>query len=97
MYGRKEVIIGFDVDASLEKRDGYWAAYIEPTGMTVYGDTREAVERRVNEGIDFFVEYAPDLQKYLNSHAVPHHVRYAGDEEDETPVRRTYVEGRVYA
>ncbi len=87
------VTVHFDAAWSLVDRDSYWAAWIEPLGMWVYGDTREAVECRVEEGINFFLKYAPDVPQYLASHGVPHHVNYITEAEDQTPARRTYPVG----
>ena len=69
------VTIHFDAVASLEQRGDHWAAYVEPLGLTVYGDTRAEAEARVSEGVDFFLKYAPDVPRYLASHSVPYQIR----------------------
>ena len=98
MAGRKTVTVSFNAVVSLEKREDRWAAYIEPTGMTVYGHTREEAERRVKEGLDFFLKHVPDVRKYLDSHGIPH---YITEDDDSMPIRHTYpvsarVESPVY-
>ena len=87
MAGRKTVTVSFNATVSLEKREDRWAAYIEPTGMTVYGHTREEAEQRVKEGLDFFLKHVPDVRKYLDSHSIPH---YITEDDAGMPVRRTY-------
>ena len=95
MNGRVAVTVHFDAEVSLEDRGDYWAALIKPLGMWVYGDTREGVERRVKEGIDFFLKYTPDVPQYLAYHGVPHHVNYITDPDDQTSVRRIYPVGAL--
>lgn len=93
MAGQKTVTVSFNAVVSLEKREDRWAAYIEPTGMTVYGSTREEAELRVKEGLDFFLKHVPDVRKYLDSHGIPH---YITEDDAGMPVRRTYpVSARV--
>ncbi len=99
MYGRKMATVSFNAEVSLEMRDDHWAAYVEPFGITVYGDTKTETESRLNQGIEFFLKYAPNIRKYLDSHGIPHYIT----EDDETnAVRRTYpvsarVESPMYA
>ena len=47
MEVRKDLIISFDALVTVEEREGYWAAQIDPIGMVVYGDTREELDHRV--------------------------------------------------
>ncbi len=98
MNGRQEVTISFSAAASFEQREDRWAAYIEPFGMTVYGQTREDAEARLLESVDFALKHFPDIRKYLDSHGIPHYIT----EDDGAPARRTYpvsarVESPVYA
>ena len=98
MTPKKTVTIHFNAQVVLQEREDYWAAHIEPFGMTAYGDTREDAERRAEEGIDFCIRNSPDLRKYLDYHGVPHYVA----EDEVGPVRRTLpvrarVENPVYA
>ena len=98
MATKQTVTIHFNAQITLEQRESYWAAYIEPFAMTAYGQTREEAERRAEEGLDFCVRNSPDLRKYLDFHGVPHFVT----EDDSGPVRRTLpvqarVENPVYA
>ena len=99
MSGRVAVTVHFDAEVSLEDRGGYWAAWIKPLGTWVYGDTREAVEHRVEEGIKFFLKHIPDVPQYLASHGVPHQVNYITEPDTETdgqtPVLRTYPVGAL--
>ena len=98
MVDKKTVTIHFNASVLFEEREGHWAARVEPLGITVYGDTREAAEKRVKEALDFFLANAPDVRKYLDSHGVPHFVT----EDDSGPVRLTYpvsarIESPAYA
>ena len=99
MTPKKTVTISFNAQVTLEQREGYWAAYIEPFGMTAYGRTREEAESRLKVGVDFFMKYASDLRKYLDSHGIPH---YVTEDDAQMPVRQTLpvtarVESPVYA
>ena len=99
MLNRKATVtISFNVSVLLEEREGHWAAYIEPLGTTVYGDTRAGAEKRVKDALDFFLANAPDVRRYLDSHSIPHFVT----EDDSGPVRLTYpvsarIENPAYA
>lgn len=68
----------FNVDVSLEDRGDCWAAYLEPPGMTVYGDTESAIMGRVIQALDSFLnEFAAEIdgvqefRAYLDAHGVP--------------------------
>ncbi len=94
MSERRTVTINFQVAVSLVKRDDCWAAYMEPPGMTVYGDTREDAENRVQQAIDFFIKHFGDgddgikkLRNYLDSHGVPNFIAEA---DRVSPIHRTY-------
>ena len=70
--------LSFTANVSIEDRGDYWAAYIEPLGMTVYGDTESAAMGRVVQAMDFFKnEFATGndgvqkLRAYLDAHGVP--------------------------
>lgn len=83
MQNAKGARIAFTADVSLEDRGDYWAAYIEPTGMTVYGDTKAAAIARADQAMGFFTKHYADgdhgLQKiraYLDWHGVPSLVTY---------------------
>ena len=81
----------FDVRVSLEDRSDYWAARIEPLGMIVYGRSRHDVEKRVDDGISFFLEHTTDIRQYLDYHGVAYHVKpEAVDDMDGFPLVRTY-------
>ena len=102
MEARKDLIISFDALVTVEEREGYWAAQIDPIGMVVYGDTREELDHRVSEAVDFFLKNTPDVQQYLDFHNVPHHVRYASDDDTGNTDRRIMpvtarIENRVLA
>ena len=77
MIKQQDATINFDVQFLLDNRGDYWAAYVEPTGMTVYGATREATLARVNQAMEFFVRGmvrevgVERLRRYLDSHGVP--------------------------
>ena len=51
--GRNDLLISFDALVTVEEREDYWAAQIDPIGMVVYGETREEVEQRVSEAVEF--------------------------------------------
>lgn len=77
-------LLSFTVKVSVEDRGDYWAAYIEPPGMTVYGDTESAVMGRVIQAMDSFKnEFAADsdgmqqLRAYLDAHGVESRVTTA--------------------
>lgn len=86
--------ITINVSAWLRKLDDCWEAYFEPLGMTVYGDTREDAENRVQQAISFFIKHygagdegVQKIRNYLDSHGV----LYSITEYDEaTPIHRTY-------
>ena len=98
-----ELTVTFDVRVSLEDRDDYWVARIEPLGMIVYGQSRHEVEERADSGVRFFLENTTDIRQYLDYHGVAYHVRpKANDDKDEPPLVRTYplsvkVAAPVYA
>ena len=77
MVKQQDAIINCDVQVLLDNRGDYWAAYMEPTGMTVYGATREAALARVNQAMEFFVRGmvrevgVERLRRYIDSHGVP--------------------------
>ena len=68
--------INFDAQVRLEQRGDHWAAYIEPPGATVYGDTEADVRERVNQALDFFVDSlvgeigVERFRRYLDGHGV---------------------------
>lgn len=84
MQNAKAAKIAFTADVSVEDRGDYWAAYIEPTGMTVYGDTKAAAIDRVEQAMDFFTKHyavgddgLQKLRAYLDWHGVPSLVTYS--------------------
>lgn len=90
--------IDVTVNVSVEDRGDYWAAYIEPLGMTVYGDTKAAAIDRVDTAMNFFTKhYAKgDVQKvidYLKRHGVPSQVIYSDMVEDDEVRRIPYPVG----
>lgn len=103
MSVRGELTVTFDVKVSLEDRNDYWAARIEPLGMIVYGQSRHEVEERADSGVRFFLENTPDIRVYLDYHGVAYHVRpEAIDDKDGLPLVRTFplsakVAGPMYA
>lgn len=87
------VLLSFTVKVSVEDRGDYWAAYIEPPGMTVYGDTESAVMGRVIQAMDSFKnEFATgndgvqQLRAYLDAHDVPSRVTI-GEVQDAAATR----------
>ena len=100
--GRNDLLISFDALVAVEEREDYWAAQIDPIGMVVYGDTREEVEQRVSEAVEFFLKNTPDVRQYLDYHNVPHQARYASAEGTGRADRRILpviarIENRVLA
>ena len=102
MEGRRDLIVSFDALVTVEERDNCWAAQIDPIGMVVYGGTRDEVELRISEAVEFFLKNTPDVRQYLDYHNVPHQVRYAVDDVAEMTDRRILpisarVRNRVFA
>ena len=103
MSARGELTVTFDVKVSLDDRNDYWAARIEPLGMIVYGRSLPEVEQRVEDGVRFFLESTPDIRQYLDYHGVAYHVKpEAIDDQGTFPMVRTYplsvkVEASAYA
>ena len=100
MQNARSARIAFTVNVSLEDRGDYWAAYIEPSGMTVYGDTKAAAIDRVDQALDFFMKnYAKGddglqkLRAYLDWHGVPSRVIYSDMPEDDKVKRMQYPVG----
>ena len=82
-------LLRFTVNFSVEDRGDYWAAYIEPPGMTVYGDTESAVMGRVIQAMDSFMNEFPtgndgvqQLRAYLDAHGVPSSVTTDAVQDD---------------
>ena len=82
-------VISFTVNFTVEDRGDYWAAYMEPPGMTVYGDTESAVMSRAIQAMDSFKnEFATDgdglqqIRAYLDAHDVPSSVTTAAVKDD---------------
>lgn len=74
-------VISFTLDVLIEDRGDHWEAYIEPLGMTVYGDTESAANARVFQAMDFLKGYfatkndgMQSFKAYLDAHGVPSHV-----------------------
>ena len=76
MDNQRTATIHFDVQVEMERRDQNWAAYIEPPGTTVYGDTEADARARVAEAVDFFAagllkEIGLErFRRYLDGHGV---------------------------
>ena len=76
----KTATINFDVHVRLDDRGDHWAAYIEPPGTTVYGDTEAAARERVDAALDFFVTTLVGeiglerFRRYLDAHEVSNKV-----------------------
>lgn len=94
MQNARSARIAFTVNVSLEDRGDHWAAYMEPPGMTVYGDTKAAAIDRVDQALDFFMEDYADgddglqkLRAYLDWHNVPSRVTYS-DMPDNDGIKR---------
>ncbi len=75
---RPDAIVNLDFTAVKENRGDHWAAYIDPTGTTVYADDEAALDARVEQFISLFLSVAPDVMGYLHAHHVPHTVEYDG-------------------
>lgn len=90
--------IAFEAHFLLQDRATHWAAYIEPTGMTVYDENRIACIKRVGKAIEFFVHHYGDwgdriarLRRYLDMHGVPSLV--TDTDEPSRPLRITPPRG----
>ena len=72
------VTITFNANVEIYEREAHWAAHMtEPLGITVYGDTEQDVQDRIEEAFKFFFENATGgeislLRDYLDSHNVKH-------------------------
>ena len=72
--------ITVDVDVQVEDRGTHWAASIPAFGMTVYGDTEELAQVRLEKSLKFymdnFLQNSPHgiskLRAYLDAHDVSH-------------------------
>lgn len=100
MQNTRVARIAFTVSVSLEDRGDYWEAYIEPSGMTVYGDTKAAAIDRADQAMDFFLKNydkgdagLQKLRAYLDWHNVPSHVTYSDMPEDDKVKRMQYPVG----
>ena len=62
MSTQKSVTITFSADIDLQDRDGYWAAYIDPLGITIYGTTENDAKTRAHRAVRAAI-------KSLNDHA----------------------------
>ena len=85
-------LLSFTVKVSVEDRGDYWAAYMEPPGMTVYGDTESAVMGRAIQAMDSFQnEFASgsdglrQIRAYLDAHNVPSSVATDAVQDDAAP------------
>ena len=69
---KRMATVSFDAQVRFHDRDGYWAAWIEPLGMAVYGDTAEEAAARVEPFLKFFVQSlgVERVRKYFDSHSV---------------------------
>ncbi len=92
MLGSRTVRISFTANVSIEDRADHWAAYIEPLGMTVYGDTEDDALDRVQQALKFFIDNfgngndgVQKVRRYLDFHGVASHVT-----EDDTVRRIQY-------
>lgn len=70
-------VLSFTLDVLIENRGDHWEAYIEPLGMTVYGDTEVAAKARVFQAMDFLKKYfatkddgMQSFKAYLDAHGV---------------------------
>ena len=80
MDSQQTATINFSAQVRLEHRGDHWAAYIDPPGATVYGDTEADVRERVNQALDFFVDSLVGeiglerFRRYLDGHGVANRV-----------------------
>ena len=75
MVRSKTVRLSFTANVDLEDRIDHWSAYIDPLGMTVYGNTEEEVKDRVGKAMQFFLttfvtstDGVERVRRYLDSH-----------------------------
>ena len=89
MVAKRGFTVSFDVHVRMQRRDDHWAAYMEPLGATVYGDTEQDAEARVNQAVNAFLNALSDqhsddpagaIRQYLDSHGVKHTIEYANTE-----------------
>lgn len=83
MKRRRIVSINFDGRVSVERREDGWAAYMEPFGITVYGDTEEEVQGHLRDGATFFLQTVCEeyslarVGEYFDSHGISHSVSFS--------------------
>ena len=86
----------FKLEVTTERRLDGWAARSDPLTMIVYADSEEAVLKRMDEGIKFFID---SLQKnsvpgreLLKEYLDKHHVEYSiVDDPDGSATHGTRV------
>ena len=78
------------VSGKVQPRGDRWAAYAEPSGITVFGDTKQEAIDRAADAVRFFVQTihvrkgVDVARRYLDSHGVPSQII---ESESETPTR----------
>jgi predicted RNase H-like HicB family nuclease len=73
---RVRTVLRFDLEATIEERDGYFAAFTEPFAVTVYGDTELQVEERAKEAVLLLLRRhstrPKELSEYLGRLGIKH-------------------------
>lgn len=76
MRQAKKVSLKFELNVTVEEREGYFAAITKPFAITIYGTTPEEADKRVDEAIEFFLRphsgTPKELSDYLNRMGVKH-------------------------
>ena len=84
------VSLNFQAGGCVEFRDDRWAAYAEPSGITVYGKTEQEAKDRATDAVKFFIQTIHSrkgvdvARRYLDSHDVASTIV---EGEFKTPIR----------
>ena len=77
--GTRKATLKFDTKDTVRiNKDGSFAVYIEPTGITVFGDTREEALSKGRDAVMFLLQTIKEregkagVQRYLERHEVPY-------------------------
>ena len=90
--------VRFDARITSRNHDGSWVAYVEPTGMTLHGQTREEAIQNAKNAVDSFIRTVGQhdgigaVRKYLDYHEVLHSVV---EERPESAVQNAHIDVRL--
>ena len=85
--------VKFDTSITLQDLGSHWTAYVEPTGLTLRGSSREEVISKADAAVRFFIaaigqrDGIAAVRRYLDYHEVQHSVV---EPRPEASAARTY-------